>query len=135
MNQLDMHSRWQQIVGYLSQDRACVAEAYADASRKGRRRAALSWRDGARVRLVDRLSEHAVSISWGHACSGYDGSQTWRKAIAKKKGVCAMTGERIARGDTIYKLSGSMRGTRRSAEVLSARYVDTVLVEAAGETG
>ncbi|EKS71948.1 hypothetical protein BURK_008936 [Burkholderia sp. SJ98] len=98
---------------------------------EGRQRGALaaksSWPRDVRIRVLERPSPRTVSVAWGHPCSGYAGGQTWRRVMARKNGVCALSGERVLRGDPIYKLARSSERHNRADEVLLARHVDAIL--------
>ena len=53
------------------------------------------------VTLVDRVSEKIVVLRWISTSCHY-GDQVWVECIARRAGVCALTGLPIRRGDTFY---------------------------------
>jgi hypothetical protein len=62
------------------------------------------------VTFVERIGEKAVSISWRDATGGNYREQRWVMRAARSRGVCALTGKPISRGDSIYHPVGSTRG-------------------------
>ncbi|WP_350029616.1 DUF3331 domain-containing protein [Caballeronia sp. ATUFL_M1_KS5A] len=67
-----------------------------------------------------------VSVAWGTRVQATGGTN-WRRVIARKNGICALSGERVRRGDQIYKLARSSERHNRADEVLLARHVDGIL--------
>jgi hypothetical protein len=55
------------------------------------------------VRVVERLTHCTVAVSWHDATACCYDDQIWRAGVARKKGVCAMTGESVQVGDAIYR--------------------------------
>lgn len=55
------------------------------------------------IRITDRPSAHTACISWSDSLGCYYGDQTWRLSFAKRKGYCALTGNRIYPADRIYR--------------------------------
>lgn len=53
--------------------------------------------------VVETWSENLVSVSWSDPTSGRCSEQPWRLCIARKSGVCALTGASIRRGDRVYR--------------------------------
>lgn len=57
----------------------------------------------AHLAVVETWSENLVSVSWSDPTSGRYSEQPWRLCIARKGGVCALTGASIRRGDRVYR--------------------------------
>jgi hypothetical protein len=59
----------------------------------------------ASVTLVERLSPTTIVLRW---CSryGHYGDQVWVCRAARSAGVCAITGNRIRRGEVVYRPQG-----------------------------
>jgi hypothetical protein len=55
-----------------------------------------------RVSLVERTTSSTVTIAWRDPTSCFYGAQIWRAASAKVSGICALSGQRIRRGDRIF---------------------------------
>jgi hypothetical protein len=55
-----------------------------------------------KVSLIERTTSSTVTIAWRDPTSCFYGAQIWRLASAKASGVCALTGQRIRRGDRIF---------------------------------
>jgi hypothetical protein len=71
----------------------------------GRRaRAAARW-DGQSqptVRVLDKPTAQTLTVSWCDARTGHYGYQTWRVNIARRAGICVLTGRPIVAGETVY---------------------------------
>ncbi|MCG5077639.1 DUF3331 domain-containing protein [Paraburkholderia sp. RG36] len=57
----------------------------------------------AHLAVVETWSENLVSVSWSDSTSGRYSEQPWRLCIARKGGICALTGASIRRGDRVYR--------------------------------
>ena len=55
-----------------------------------------------KVSLIERTTSFTVSIAWRDPTSCFYGAQIWRVASAKVSGICALSGQRIRRGDRIF---------------------------------
>jgi hypothetical protein len=57
----------------------------------------------AKVEILERTSASAAIISWHDPTRCNYGFQSWRRVIATRSGVCALSGIVINAGDSIYK--------------------------------
>jgi len=55
-----------------------------------------------KVSLIERTTSSTVTIAWRDPTSCFYGAQIWRIASAKVSGICALSGQRIRRGDRIF---------------------------------
>ena len=55
------------------------------------------------VRVLERNGQISATVAWSDATSCCYGEQLWRRCIAKKAGVCALSGQAIATGDAVYR--------------------------------
>ncbi|WNC89163.1 DUF3331 domain-containing protein [Paraburkholderia sp. FT54] len=55
------------------------------------------------IRILERNGQTSATIAWSDATSCCYGEQLWRRCIARKTGVCALSGQAIARGDAVYR--------------------------------
>jgi Domain of unknown function (DUF3331). len=78
------------------------------------------------VSLIERTSASSVTIAWRDATSCFYGAQIWRAARAKASGVCAMTGERIKRGDRIFHPRQSKPAPVNAKAMILATAIDAV---------
>jgi hypothetical protein len=62
------------------------------------------------IRILERLSNTAVSVSWYDATCGHYADQIWRRMCSRQKTVCTLTGRPVKRGDAVYR--PSVRGLR-----------------------
>lgn len=129
MSQLNAISPWTHIIGLLSEiGRSSLGTGYYHArSKRAMQRSIARWPEDVKISVLDRVSDHSVAIAWCHACSGYYGSQVWRESISRGSAICALSGERVARGDRIYKLSRSKQAPSNARAVLLASHVDAIL--------
>jgi|OM-RGC.v1.024797512 Domain of unknown function (DUF3331). len=73
------------------------------------------------ISVLERPTADTVMISWRDACTGHYGYQKWRLFTTRKRGVCALSGQPIEIGDSVYapQLLGSTPGNA-AAMVLAA---------------
>ncbi len=55
------------------------------------------------IRVLERNGQTSATVAWSDATSCCYGEQIWRRRAAKKAGVCALSGQAIARGDAVYR--------------------------------
>lgn len=53
--------------------------------------------------ILDRPSSDTVLVSWSSSIGCRYGEQTWRKVVARKSGVCILSGHLIVRGDPVFR--------------------------------
>ncbi|VWC25985.1 DUF3331 domain-containing protein [Burkholderia lata] len=73
------------------------------------------------ISVLERPTADTVMISWCDACTGHYGYQKWRLFTTRKRGVCALSGQPIKIGDSVFapQLLGSTPGNA-AAMVLAA---------------
>ncbi|WP_408733896.1 DUF3331 domain-containing protein [Paraburkholderia tropica] len=129
MNQVLSSAPWTHLVALLSQGAA--PQRGSEEDRKLRRQQTSTgtrWPRDVRIRILDRISDRCVTVDWCHPCSGHYGAQLWRECLASRSAVCALSGERIRRGDRVYKIARHLRKPTNAYAVLSAVHVDAILV-------
>src|ERR1700735_3340389 len=91
---LEKHtSAWSRTVALL--DNARARQVADEATRIARRRPAKTiWTDHAAlmVSVIELPTPRTATVSWCDPLSGYYGHQTWRGALAKKRGKCEPSG-------------------------------------------
>ena len=55
------------------------------------------------IRLLERTSQTSATIAWSDSTSCCYGAQLWRRCIAKKAGICSLSGKTIAKGNAVYR--------------------------------
>jgi Domain of unknown function (DUF3331) len=55
------------------------------------------------IALLDRPSSRTITVSWSDPRGCKYGEQVWRLAVAKRSGICALSGLTIIAGDAIYR--------------------------------
>jgi hypothetical protein len=76
--------------------------------KRGKRRAARKKKppvctEATAIRLVERVSDSCVLISWCDPTSCHYGEQTWILRTARSSGTCALSGMCIRRGDEVFR--------------------------------
>ncbi|MCC8395953.1 DUF3331 domain-containing protein [Paraburkholderia sp. MMS20-SJTR3] len=69
------------------------------------------WPPGARqqtsgngtVTVVERLADYAFALSWSDSTRCHYREQVWKRALAKKAGICALSGASIRKGDAVFR--------------------------------
>jgi hypothetical protein len=81
------------------------------------------------VTVVERLSSTTVLVSWRDPTSCHYAEQTWRSGVARRQGLCALSGYPIQRGDSIYRprSSGAEPPVNADAMILDVAIRDTVI--------
>ncbi|SOE71021.1 protein of unknown function [Burkholderia sp. D7] len=82
-----------------------------------------------KVCVTGRPSIHTVTISWCAAGCVYYGDQLWRHAFAVRSGVCAMSGEKIRKGDPIYKPSCRREPPMNMDAMILATHIDGLALD------
>ncbi|TDA46054.1 DUF3331 domain-containing protein [Burkholderia pyrrocinia] len=59
--------------------------------------------EAVRIVILERPSADTVLVSWSSSTACRYGEQTWQRVIARKDGVCILTGDLIARGDSVFR--------------------------------
>jgi hypothetical protein len=62
------------------------------------------------IYIVERTTPQTMTICWSDARVGHCTEQTWRMGLARSASRCLLTGERIQRGDRVFRPQ-SERGT------------------------
>jgi hypothetical protein len=55
------------------------------------------------IRVLERLSESTLSLSWHDPTSFNYSEQVWALCTARKGGTCALSGQSIRRGQPVYR--------------------------------
>ncbi|MGF6781351.1 DUF3331 domain-containing protein [Paraburkholderia sp. GAS334] len=93
---------WVQTIRLLSSGSRC-ADARADTTPVAKHRtSSISRSPHLKVSLIERTTSLTVTIAWWDPTSCFYGAQIWRVASAKVSGICALSGQRIRRGDRIF---------------------------------
>lgn len=102
-------------------------EAPSDKSRPVDTAASLAsgYGHNAVVTFVERIGAKAVSISWRDSTGGNYREQRWVLRAARTRGICALTGKAIVRGDNIYHpVSGSGGRPTNLAQMIRAEALE-----------
>ncbi len=63
-------------------------------------------------------------MSWADATSGRYGEQTWTLRVARRKGVCSLSGEAFAPGAPVYRLNVRQRGAGKTVRSIAAATIE-----------
>ena len=81
------------------------------------------------IRLLERTSPTSATVAWSDSTSCCYGAQLWRRGIAKKAGVCALSGQTIAKGNAVYRPRRVQPIPRNIEAMILAAVLETVSVE------
>jgi hypothetical protein len=81
------------------------------------------------VRILGRNKQTSATVAWSDATSCCYGEQLWRRCIAKKAGVCALSGQAIATGDAVYRPRLAQPVPRNIEAMILATVMEAIPVE------
>jgi hypothetical protein len=81
------------------------------------------------IRLLERNSPTSATVAWSDSTSCCYGAQLWRRCIAKKAGVCALSGQTIATGNAVYRPRRVQPIPRNIEAMILATVLEAVSVE------
>lgn len=81
------------------------------------------------VRILGRNKQTSATVAWSDATSCCYGEQLWRRCIAKKAGVCALSGQTIATGDAVYRPRLAQPVPRNIEAMILATIMEAIPVE------
>jgi hypothetical protein len=133
MTTLDTGSVWQQTIDLLSAasepwtspgdaggDGSCkpvpLSRGASDAANR-RRAVSRSW-DAQGITLIRRYDQESISVCWSDPTYGRYSDQLWRVCTARRSAVCALTGEKIRRGDAVFRPSPNRRHRPANADAM-----------------
>jgi Domain of unknown function (DUF3331) len=93
---------WLQTVGWLIAPERQAIKVREPVSRRMHDNGETSCADVA-ISIIDRPTASTATVIWCDPRSCRYGNQVWRSGIARRSGVCALTGRCIERGDVIYR--------------------------------
>jgi hypothetical protein len=115
--------RWQQVLALLAPVSPLAAVRGAEArwaSAAADQRRQDSVRNSTRVEILERLSPTSIVVALADATSGRYGDQTWTLRIARRKGVCSLSGEPFLPGDPVYRANVRRRNMAIARQAISA---------------
>jgi hypothetical protein len=74
--------------------------------------------DDVRIVILERPSADTALVSWSSATNCRYGEQLWKKGISRRSGVCALSGDSIARGDSIFRPKRARNAVCRNATAM-----------------
>jgi hypothetical protein len=72
------------------------------------------------IRVLERCGQTSATLAWSDATSCCYGEQVWRLRVAKKAGVCALSGRAIATGDAVFRPTRLKSPPRNSEAMILA---------------
>lgn len=81
------------------------------------------------IRLLERTSPTSATVAWSDSTSCCYGAQLWRRCIAKRAGVCSLSGQTIAKGNAVYRPRRVQPIPRNIEAMILAAVLETVSVE------
>ena len=83
------------------------------------------------IRILERNGQTSATVAWSDATSCCYGEQLWRRCIARKAGVCALSGQAIARGNAVYRPRRGRPAPRNVEAMILATVMEATPVEGA----
>ena len=90
---------WSQIIGRLSAHWHDAAAPVCQASGRLNRRS----HRAPTIRSIEWQTDTTLLVSWSDATRGSYLDQTWRAGYARVRGVCALSGMSVERGDAVFR--------------------------------
>ncbi|WP_109480385.1 DUF3331 domain-containing protein [Paraburkholderia sp. C35] len=104
---------------------ACAARPARRSANTERAQAAADQHSGAVITFVERFGAKSISITWRDSTAGRYTEQLWVRRIARSRGVCALTGANIVRGDAVYgPFSRPSSRPRNMSQMILAEQLD-----------
>jgi hypothetical protein len=104
---------------------ACAARPARRSPTAERAQAAASQHSDAVITFVERFGAKSISITWRDSTAGRYTEQLWVRRIARSRGVCALTGASIVRGDAVYgPFSRPSSRPRNMSQMILAEQLD-----------
>jgi hypothetical protein len=80
--------------------------------------------NSASVEVLERLSATTVVICWADATAGRYGEQTWTLRVARRQGVCPLSGEPFAPGAPVYRPNLRQRRVNQKVQPIAAATIE-----------
>jgi Domain of unknown function (DUF3331) len=84
------------------------------------------------IRILERSGPTSALVAWSDATSCCYGEQLWRRRIARKAGVCALSGETIATGIAVYRPRRVQPVPRNIEAMILAKVIEAMPLERGG---
>jgi hypothetical protein len=55
------------------------------------------------IKVLERQGKTVATIAWSDSTACCYGEQLWRRCVARKSGICALSGRAIVAGDAVYR--------------------------------
>lgn len=81
------------------------------------------------IRVLERRGRTSATLAWSDATSCCYGEQHWRRCVAKKTGVCALSGQVITRGNAVYRPKRVQPAPRNIEAMILATVLEAVSLE------
>lgn len=74
------------------------------------------------ISILEKLSSSTISVRWSDPCLGHYGNQLWGIGSARTDAICALSGKRIRRGDSVFRprVYGSQVPSNRDRMILAS---------------
>jgi hypothetical protein len=81
------------------------------------------------IRVLERKKQVSATVAWSDSTSCCYGAQVWRRSVARKAGVCALSGYAIATGDAVYRPRRVQPAPRNVEAMILATVMEAIPVE------
>ncbi|MFM0726898.1 DUF3331 domain-containing protein [Paraburkholderia strydomiana] len=83
------------------------------------------------IRVLERNGQTSATLAWSDPTSCCYGEQLWGRRIAKKAGVCALSGQAIKTGDAVYRPRRLKPAPRNGEAMILAAVMQAIPLEEA----
>jgi hypothetical protein len=81
------------------------------------------------IRVLERNGQTSATVAWSDATSCCYGEQLWRRRIAKRAGICALSGQAIVSGDAVYRPRLVQPTPRNFEAMILAKVMEAIPIE------
>ncbi|WP_367889679.1 DUF3331 domain-containing protein [Burkholderia sp. L27(2015)] len=133
--QTELDLRWLHILRSLQTDGVDAKPSHQCDRRRGRGAPGQTqpknrYQVNTQIEVLDRPSQFCALISWRDSTRCSYCYQLWRRAVSKKAGFCAISGDPINRGDEIFRPCVRNTIPLNASAMILATHIDLVQVAA-----
>ncbi|WOD13659.1 DUF3331 domain-containing protein [Paraburkholderia kirstenboschensis] len=81
------------------------------------------------IRVLERNGRTSATVAWSDSTSCCYGEQHWRRCIARKAGICALSGQSIAKGDAVFRPKPVQPLPRNFEAMILATVMEAIALE------
>ncbi|KJK17223.1 hypothetical protein UB46_35575 [Burkholderiaceae bacterium 16] len=78
------------------------------------------------AKILERHGQASATVAWSDSTTGHYGEQQWQRAIARNSGICAVSGQVIAKGDAVYRPRLKLPAPPNAEAMILASVMETI---------